>query len=156
MYKKLRRLAVISLAITAGTVISQAAPASAAPRVTVRTGDYLTTGDVVVNPDIDIVSRGYSYLGRGLGDAAQGLGGGGLGPLPAPTPGIRPDAIVEWAKSRGGNVSQGLGGGGLGPIPAPTPGIRPVQVLTYIIGQFSPAPVVEIGGGYDSVSRASY
>jgi hypothetical protein len=67
---------------------------------------------------------------RGAEDTARGLGGGVvIGPVPSPTPGIRPEdyvnAAIQTVASGLDDAAQGLGGVHIGPVPSPTPGLRP-------------------------------
>ncbi len=81
------------------------------------------------------VNSAIQTVASALGNAAQGLGGVRVGPIPAPTPSVRPVADratqtanvgIQTVAGALGNAAQGLGGVRVGPIPAPTPSVIPL------------------------------
>jgi hypothetical protein len=128
--KSFTRIAVLGVAVAAVAGLaglaggSALAAGSSASDGAARppSADDVVIGDVA-NPDA-VVGRLDAAI-RGLLDAA-GLGGGAE---PAPSPGTRPDRLINGAiqtvSKTGSDVALGLGGIVVPPVPSPTPGIEP-------------------------------
>jgi hypothetical protein len=94
-------------------------------------GTHPGPGTDVPRPE-DYVNAAIQTLASTLGNAAQGLGGIHVGPLPGPVPGAHPEDLVnqgiQTVASGLGDAAQGLGGIHVGPLPGPVPGALPISV----------------------------
>ena len=81
------------------------------------------------------INAAIQFISKTGSDAALGLGGVVVGPIPSPTPGVEPDpegrytnqvnAAIQTVSQTGSDAALGLGGVVVGPIPGPTPGVKP-------------------------------
>ncbi len=94
MSKTMWRIVTIGAAVAASSLLGQVAPARA---ICVGTSVCVATSQDPVareRESLSNLSRHVEQRSDGAigaaGDACQGLGGGKIGPIPAPTPGVRP------------------------------------------------------------------
>ncbi|MEY2419746.1 MAG: hypothetical protein QOG90_2426 [Actinomycetota bacterium] len=125
MRTNFRRVAVVAAVLAAGGFIGGSALAGPLDGAVSKDGGGPVADPSPIVTRADQTAKGaYSFA-----DKALGLGGVRPAPLPGPTPGIRPEDIVDRAIQTVAagldDAAQGLGGVRVGPLPAPTPGIRP-------------------------------
>lgn len=134
MRKNFRRIAVLTAVVTAGGLLGGAALALPVELNVGSTDGPPTSNQPAVIRQAQKTANNVVAFAE---DKALGLGGGGIGPLPGPTPGIRPEVLVNNAiqtvASGLGDAALGLGGTHIGPLPAPTPGIRPEDTANAAI-----------------------
>jgi hypothetical protein len=132
--KNFRRVAAVSAVFLLGGLVGHAA--FALPIATTGDGGGIAGEGPLLKYANQAVSSA-SKTGKSLESKALGLGGGGIGPIPAPTPGIRPEdtlnQAIQTVASALGDAALGLGGIGVGPIPAPTPGLHPEDLINGAI-----------------------
>lgn len=137
MRKNFRRVAALTAVITAGGLLGGAALALPGGINVGTAGDGgPTTGGQP--PIVRQAQKTANNVVAFASDKALGLGGGGgIGPLPGPTPGLHPiDTVnggIQTVASRLGDAALGLGGTHIGPLPAPTPGLHPENTANQAI-----------------------